>query len=526
MPDDAGVPQQCPECQSTERGNRFSYRAREAGYFECPNPWHDAGVPLSPSPTRIDGKFSMKYGTSGGRIINTVSGEEIPEDEPLFLLRARDNNAIALLHSYLNICKKRGCNDLHLAGIQQVLDKFQAFATNHPERMKQPGITKHLQLEPSTPPKPEWVKIGQLVGWLGQEGPVVSRITRITEPQPGNYVLWTKSDDDPKHWEEFPINFRQVEPCDSPKLRYRCGCIIEPGKFHDDEDHMEGFTFEPNAPVAEKDDGIVLGGSGQSASNAIQPLTRCPKCPDTKVSGLYCSMCGYKLDGTPPKPPRKPTEQEEVDALMAFACEELERPSTPPKPSPPRQQARETSESSSRTDATVSSMVEQAGSNSVRTPLEKPSAPLGTCLRDYERAHVGLHSKQGPPGECHSWKEAPVIATKWGAIDAIRFALSQNEEQIVLDRVTAETLVANWSAIMSRTPLEKELLELVKRQKMTFFYIRNLSHDAWRDPPNLEAVCKRIEQYAQMEYDLAEAAIKKATEGRNGPSSLQISGAK
>jgi hypothetical protein len=53
------------------------------------------------------------------------------------------------------------------------------------------------------------------------------------------------------------------------------------------------------------------------------------------------------------------------------------------------------------------------------------------------------------------------------------------------------------------------LLAAIERQKTTFFYIRNLAHDAWRDPPNLEAICRRIEEYAKMEYDLAEDLISR-----------------
>lgn len=110
----------------------------------------------TPAPTRnIDGKFSMKYGVSGGQIINTVSGEAIPEDEPLFLLRARDHNAYDALLHYLSLCKADGCNDLHLAGIRQNVEKFIEFRQAHPERMKQPGITKHLQLEAPSPPQAE-----------------------------------------------------------------------------------------------------------------------------------------------------------------------------------------------------------------------------------------------------------------------------------------------------------------------------------------------------------------------------------
>jgi hypothetical protein len=90
----------------------------------------------------IDGKFS----TDGGRIFNTVSGEQIPDDEPLFLLRGRDHFALVAINAYQAACESE-CNELHLAGVQQTREKFCQFAAEHPERMKQPGITKHLKLE-------------------------------------------------------------------------------------------------------------------------------------------------------------------------------------------------------------------------------------------------------------------------------------------------------------------------------------------------------------------------------------------
>lgn len=95
-------------------------------------------------PRAIDGKF----GISGDKIVNLVSGEEIPRDEPLFILRARDNNAYDTLMHYLSLCQAE-CNSLHLEGIKQTIRKFIAFTKEHPERMKQPGITRHLKLEPA-----------------------------------------------------------------------------------------------------------------------------------------------------------------------------------------------------------------------------------------------------------------------------------------------------------------------------------------------------------------------------------------
>jgi hypothetical protein len=91
---------------------------------------------------KIDGKFS----TDGTRVFNTVSGIDIPEDEPLFIPRARDRNALFALREYLQACRFQ-CNDLHLAGIIQTIAKFESFRLHHPELMKQPGITRHLKLE-------------------------------------------------------------------------------------------------------------------------------------------------------------------------------------------------------------------------------------------------------------------------------------------------------------------------------------------------------------------------------------------
>jgi hypothetical protein len=90
----------------------------------------------------IDGKFGIR----DEQIINLVSGEAVPEDEPLFLLRARDRHAYDTLMHYLHLCEG-DCNDLHLEGIKQRIRKFTDFASAHPERMKQPGVTRHLKLD-------------------------------------------------------------------------------------------------------------------------------------------------------------------------------------------------------------------------------------------------------------------------------------------------------------------------------------------------------------------------------------------
>ncbi|HET9319059.1 MAG TPA: hypothetical protein VFO27_04765 [Bryobacteraceae bacterium] len=88
----------------------------------------------------IDGKFS----TDGTKIFNTVSGEEIPETEPCFLLRARDRNALATLFRYAEVCTLDQAKPSHLAMLQETIQKFMLFRNEHPER-KQPGITEHIK---------------------------------------------------------------------------------------------------------------------------------------------------------------------------------------------------------------------------------------------------------------------------------------------------------------------------------------------------------------------------------------------
>ena len=81
------------------------------------------------------------------QLINLVSGEAIPDDEPLFLLRGRDVLALPLLKHYAQLSGTIGCNSLHMEGLRLLINTFNAFRNQHPERMKQPTSSKHLKLE-------------------------------------------------------------------------------------------------------------------------------------------------------------------------------------------------------------------------------------------------------------------------------------------------------------------------------------------------------------------------------------------
>lgn len=92
----------------------------------------------------IDGKFHI----ANGQIVKTSSGEIVPEWEPLILQRGRDHLMLPTLRHYRQLSVLDGCNDYHLAGIDAVIEKFEAFTREHPEWMKQPGVTRGAAFTP------------------------------------------------------------------------------------------------------------------------------------------------------------------------------------------------------------------------------------------------------------------------------------------------------------------------------------------------------------------------------------------
>lgn len=75
-----------------------------------------------------------KYGIENGKIVNRQSGDVIPEDEPIFLLRARDRHAIFALTKYLQACEDASQREAVWFRINQFVD----WAQRHPDRMKEP----------------------------------------------------------------------------------------------------------------------------------------------------------------------------------------------------------------------------------------------------------------------------------------------------------------------------------------------------------------------------------------------------
>lgn len=75
-----------------------------------------------------------KYAAVGNLIVNRATGVPIPDDEPVFIFRAKDRYAAHMIRLYASEC----LNEEHRQVILQRAEDFERFAHEHPERMKEP----------------------------------------------------------------------------------------------------------------------------------------------------------------------------------------------------------------------------------------------------------------------------------------------------------------------------------------------------------------------------------------------------
>ncbi len=89
-------------------------------------------------------QIDMKHSIDGDRIIKTSNGQEIPDHEPTILFRGRDHLALPMLTFYRQLCIDDGCTDYQMESMDEMIRRFKVFAEEHPEVMKQPGVTRGL----------------------------------------------------------------------------------------------------------------------------------------------------------------------------------------------------------------------------------------------------------------------------------------------------------------------------------------------------------------------------------------------
>jgi len=88
-----------------------------------------------------------KFKFENGQFVNRVSGEVIPDDEPVIIFRARDIHAMSVLGHYHDLVG----DPHHERAVLDRIEEFAAFRRAHPERMKEPGVTRAIQLNKDLP---------------------------------------------------------------------------------------------------------------------------------------------------------------------------------------------------------------------------------------------------------------------------------------------------------------------------------------------------------------------------------------
>lgn len=82
-----------------------------------------------------------KYKIENGKLHNRQSGQQIPDDEPVMIFRARDKAALAAIRHY----HSRVLNNEHARAVYLRIGQFEKWAIDHPDRMKEPDtqLTGH-----------------------------------------------------------------------------------------------------------------------------------------------------------------------------------------------------------------------------------------------------------------------------------------------------------------------------------------------------------------------------------------------
>lgn len=81
-------------------------------------------------------KQEPKYTTARntGRLVNRDTGKPIPDDEPVFVIRAQDIHAVSALRWYRSVVQEPD----QIAAVDKRIKAFQDFAAANPARMKEP----------------------------------------------------------------------------------------------------------------------------------------------------------------------------------------------------------------------------------------------------------------------------------------------------------------------------------------------------------------------------------------------------
>lgn len=81
-----------------------------------------------------------KYDVRDGQIVNRHTGVPIPSDEPIFILRAKDQRAVTALTAYYAAVT----DPEHAKAVAARIEAFRAFAIAYEERMREPDTRPNI----------------------------------------------------------------------------------------------------------------------------------------------------------------------------------------------------------------------------------------------------------------------------------------------------------------------------------------------------------------------------------------------
>lgn len=76
-----------------------------------------------------------------GYLVKTSNGERVPDDEPIFILRGRDNCSVSAIGQYIEEMHDTGAPNDRIDAVLEVHEQFRKFAVANQGRMKIPGST-------------------------------------------------------------------------------------------------------------------------------------------------------------------------------------------------------------------------------------------------------------------------------------------------------------------------------------------------------------------------------------------------
>ena len=77
---------------------------------------------------------SGKYKIENNQIVNIFTGVPIPEDEPVFILRAKDAHASFVLQDYWGYCE----DPIHDDAVNVQIEKFEKWQKANQDKVKEP----------------------------------------------------------------------------------------------------------------------------------------------------------------------------------------------------------------------------------------------------------------------------------------------------------------------------------------------------------------------------------------------------